>query len=128
MSFYLFFSTKSKKFFAKGGFFNSFKKINFHVIISFDFIPSKKLKIDAIKNSFFIDISNFEQCVNSKIWRHHLPILVVSEDVRKWLLVLRTGAEGDGDNLGCLPASGSRGCAAAVPVKDLEAELEADEE
>ena len=43
--------------------------------------------------------------------------------------MLRTGAEGDGDNLGCLPASGSRGCAAvAVPANDLEAELEATEE
>ena len=44
--------------------------------------------------------------------------------------MLRTGAEGDGDNLGCLPASG-RGCATAataVPANDLEAELETVEE
>ena len=39
--------------------------------------------------------------------------------------MLRTGAEGDGDNLGCLPASGVATAAAGTANEDLEAELEA---
>ena len=41
--------------------------------------------------------------------------------------MLRTGAEGDGDNLGCLPASGvvAVEATAGTANEDLEAELEA---